>query len=98
MAVYWDTIYNTFAFVPVKEATTLSEVVHGTVLGADKQPAKFKEVTLRLADGKVRHAFTNGRGQYRMYGPTSGAASVEVGSAKKSVTLAKKTALLDLAL
>jgi hypothetical protein len=98
MVVYWDTIYNTFVFVPKKEATTLSEVVHGTVLGADKQPAKFTEVTLRLADGKVRHAFTNGRGQYRMYGPTSGAGSVEVGSAKKPVTLAKKTALLDLAL
>jgi len=98
MAVYWDTIYNTFVFVPVKEATALSEVVHGTVMGADKQPAKFKEVTLRLGDGKIRRTYTNGRGQYRIYGPTTGAASIEVGAAKKPVTLTKKTTLLDLAL
>lgn len=98
MAVYWDTIYNTFAFVPVKEAKALDLVVHGTVLDSNKQPAKFKEVTLRLGDGKIRRTFTNERGQYRIYGPTSGAASVEVGATKKPVTLAKKTTLVDLAL
>jgi hypothetical protein len=98
MAVYWDRIYNTFVFVPIKEATAFDEVVHGTVLDAHKHPAKFTEVTLRLGDGKLRRTFTNGRGQYRLYGPTTGAASVEVGSAKKPVTLTKKPALLDLAL
>jgi hypothetical protein len=95
MGVYWDTVYNTFAFAPIKVSAE-RQVASGTIFDAKNAPAKFTEVTMKLADGGVRHAFTNSRGQYRMYGPAAGKGTVTAIGAEQSIVIGKAPAKIDL--
>jgi hypothetical protein len=96
MGVYWDTVYNTFAFAPIKLASTERMIASGVIVDAKHAPAAFTEVTMKLADGSVRHAFTNSRGQYRMYGPAAGKGTVSALGAERELVIGKAATKLDL--
>ncbi|HEX8503560.1 MAG TPA: carboxypeptidase-like regulatory domain-containing protein [Pyrinomonadaceae bacterium] len=79
MAVYYDSLYKTFAFAPVQGTVP---ALKGSVRGANGRPAAGREVTV-FANGVKYRAFTNARGEYRVYGRLSGPLEIKAGGAAK---------------
>jgi hypothetical protein len=84
MAVYVDTLFNTFAFVPIGTGTPVSATglvtdVHGVALAN-------KDVVLTSSTGAL-HARTGARGEYRIFGAPHGAAQIAVSGVSRSVML-----------
>ena len=74
MAVYLDTLYNTFAFALVP--TKLQEVaIKGTLLTATHKPSVGTEVTL-AENSRTHRTFTNAKGEFTFFGSISGPATV----------------------
>jgi hypothetical protein len=69
--VFWDTVYNSFAFsFPAAPAS-----VEGTLLDKSGQPVAWVPVTLTVAGGRYS-TFTDWRGEYRFYGVPAGTGTV----------------------
>jgi hypothetical protein len=65
MAVYWDTIYGTFMFLPITAGHAL--LLHeGSVVDSSHAPVRGREVTLKL-DKTTYRTVTNAAGRYRFY-------------------------------
>jgi hypothetical protein len=83
LAVYWDTLYNSFLFAPAPDPTVR---LTGTVLDNNGKPAAGREVTLR-SGGTKRRTFTDAQGNYRFVGAPAGAQPlVEVSGVRKTLT------------
>jgi hypothetical protein len=82
IAVYWDTVYETFLFFPASGAPVLS----GTVESVSGQLAQGADVVVRVGNRTV-HAFTDRKGVYRVYGLPAGSASVSANGLTRTVSL-----------
>jgi hypothetical protein len=94
MAVYLDTVFQTFAFVPVPTAFRL---VTGHVRDASGRPMRGQEVRLTLPGRRLR-TFTNASGEYRFFGaPGKGSsrATLRVNQVSRTVNLGPTTARSD---
>jgi H-type lectin domain len=87
VAVYKDTIYNTFAFVLVPPQS--SEVaLSGTVTTAAGAPIPGTEVT--LTESGIKHrTFTNAKGGYVFFGRITGPATIQAAGVTRSVAQAQ---------
>jgi hypothetical protein len=81
MGVYYDTLYKTFLFAPVENALP---ALKGSVTRAGGRAAAGKEITV-VASGKKYRTFTNGRGEYRLFGSISGPLRLQVGTLVKQL-------------
>lgn len=68
IAVYWDTLYNSFLFAPAPDPTVR---VSGSVVDATGKPAAGREVVL-MSGGVKRRTFTDAQGKYRFVGAPAG--------------------------
>lgn len=75
IAVYWDTLYNSFMFAPAPDLTVTAQ---GTVTDAAGRPAANREIALEVG-GAVRRTFTDARGQYRFVGTPKGPGRILIG-------------------
>jgi hypothetical protein len=75
VAVYKDTIYNTFAFVLVPPAS-LEVATKGSVVNAEGAPLAGTEAIL-TGNGVVHRTFTNSKGEYFFFGNITGPVSVQ---------------------
>jgi Carboxypeptidase regulatory-like domain/H-type lectin domain len=83
VAVYTDTIYNTFAFLLVPPQT-LETAASGTVTTAAGAPLPGAEVT--LTESGIRHrTVTNAKGQYVFFGHITGPGIIEAKGVTKAV-------------
>jgi hypothetical protein len=76
MAVYYDTLYQTFVFVPFEIATSS---LHGVVLSNAGNPRAGQAVTAIAGDVKYR-TFTNSAGEYRFPNEVTGAVDLQAGN------------------
>jgi hypothetical protein len=75
VAVYTDTLFNTFAFALVPPSH-LEVAVQGTLKATDGAPSAKSEVV--LTENGVKHrTFTNAKGEYIFFGHLTGPATVE---------------------
>lgn len=88
-AVYWDSIYRTFLFMPVGPGAP--PLLTGEVLAESGQPIAGADVVMSVG-GQSVHAFADRKGVYRAYGLPSGNAQISVGSITQSVVLGTGTA------
>jgi hypothetical protein len=93
LAVYTDTIYNTFAFV-LLPPQSLEVAVTGKVSTATGKPSPMTEVILAESN-IVRRAFTNAKGEYKFYGRI-GPATIQAGGIAKSTSQQHKERGLDI--
>ena len=74
--MYWDTVYNTFAFGFIVDTPSSHKVAHGrstaraTVEGSGGGPSPRERAT----DGTI----TNSRGEYNIYAPATGSGTIGV--------------------
>jgi hypothetical protein len=76
IAVYYDTVYKSFLFVPLQSGT-LS--LSGTLTNSNGTPVPRREVTV-VANGTTYRTFTNAKGQYRFFGGISGPLVIHAGT------------------
>jgi hypothetical protein len=107
VAVYRDTVYNTFAFVLVPP-DTLEVALRGTVLNSSRAaaPATGEGVTscpraagceVILTDNGIDHrTFTNSLGQYVFYGHLFGPATIKAGNVTQTIPQVQNAPNLDL--
>lgn len=81
MAVYYDSIYKTFFFQPINYAPTMK----GKLLSRSGKPKAMQEVTV-TANGVRYRTFSNSAGEYRVYGPIRGRATVKTGSIERKLS------------
>jgi hypothetical protein len=84
IAVYVDTIYNTFLFAPMPASTLPS--ITGVVTNAHGAPVVGLEVVATTAAGR-RRTMTGASGAYRIYGAPAGLAQVSVGGVTHPVSV-----------
>ena len=84
IAVYVDTIYNTFLFAPMPASAAPSIV--GVVTDAHGAPVVGLEVVATTAAGR-RRTMTGASGAYRVYGAPAGLAQVSVGGVSHPVSV-----------
>ncbi len=92
IAVYWDTIYRTFLFMPV--GVGAPPTLGGSVMASNGQPIAGADVTVTTGTARV-HAFTDRKGAYRVYDLPAGGAQVAVGATSQAVTLGRGVARAD---
>jgi hypothetical protein len=76
LAVYYDTLYQTFVFVPFEIAASS---LHGVVLSNAGKPRAGQAVTAIAGDVKYR-TFTNSAGEYRFPNEVAGAVVLQAGN------------------
>ena len=81
IAVYYDVIYQTFAFRPVQAATP---ALHGRVLSRAGEIEAGQEV-IAVANGTKYRTFTNTKGEYRFFSEMSGPIEIQVGGITQRV-------------
>jgi hypothetical protein len=82
LAVYYDTLYNTFMFAPIVTSPTLA----GFVRDSDERAVRHQEVVLTV--NGVRHRTVTGRdGQYRFFGDLRGDARLTTRDIDMSINL-----------
>lgn len=78
--VYYDTLFNSFAFA---HAPTILTVGGGTLVGAALSPRGAplpnRPITVTFADGQKRTVVTNAQGVYRVLGAPAGEATIDTG-------------------
>jgi hypothetical protein len=79
MAVYYDVLYKTFAFIPIDPA--LPPALRGSVISRSQKPVSGKEVIV-VANGATYRTFTNAKGEYRLFGEISGPLQLQVEGVK----------------
>jgi hypothetical protein len=77
MGVYYDSIYGTFAFVPISVPPS---ALHGAVLDKDQKPVPNAPVVLK-AGSKSYRTITNARGEWTLPQKINGACAVQTGEA-----------------
>jgi hypothetical protein len=82
MAVYYDTLYKTFLFVPITYAPALT----GVATNAAGQALVNEPVTLRIG-GATYNTVTGQNGAYKFFDVPSGTAAVEIGGARRYVAV-----------
>ena len=94
IGVFYDVLYQTFAFVPVAPGGRIA--VAGTVRNEFGRPAPGREVLL-YGDGQQYRTFTDGQGRYEFFGDFVGPMEVALrGVPKQPVPQVDGTAILDL--
>lgn len=94
MDVYFDTLYQTFAFVP----TGLSPLaLHGTILSSQGKPAVGQLVTATAGRLKYR-TFTNAKGEYHFSRKFAGPIDIRTGSITRHLPGFKAGKSVDLRL
>ena len=91
MAVYYDTLYKTFAFAPFELSTPS---VHGVILGSDGKARAGQSVTA-MADGVKYHTFTNANGEYRFPSTITGSVVLHTGNAVQRLPTAAQSQSVD---
>ena len=91
MAVYYDTLYKTFAFAPFELSTPS---VHGVILGSDGKARAGQSVTA-TADGVKCHTFTNANGEYRFPSTITGSVVLHTGNAVQRLPTAAQSQSVD---
>jgi hypothetical protein len=81
IAVYYDTIYNTFAFFPFEAR---GETIHGVVLGSNGKPRVGVAVTA-TAGGRQYHTFTNVKGEYHFTSQLRGPIVIQAGAVSQQL-------------
>ena len=81
MAVYYDTIYKTFAFAP---AAFPAGALAGVVRNRDGKPAAGAEV-MAVAGGVKYRTFTNSKGEYHFATRFSGPVELQTGNIRQSL-------------
>ena len=74
MQVFYDRLYHSFLFVPIKESPGFK----GKVSNRQGRPARWQEVTV-TADGQKHRTFTNAQGEYRVFAKISGPVTIRSG-------------------
>ena len=92
IAVYVDTIYNTFLFAPMPASTAAS--ITGVVKNANGAPVVGREVIATTAAGR-RRTMTGASGAYRIFGAPAGVAQVSVGGVSHPVTVGHRPVQQD---
>jgi hypothetical protein len=83
LAVYYDTIYNTFMFAPIVDDPL---VISGVVLNPRGEAVKHLAVTLTI--NRVRYNTITGlKGEYRFFGVPKGTAQLKVKNLTRRVTI-----------
>jgi hypothetical protein len=91
IAVYYDTTYKTFAFVPFEIS---GASLHGTVLRDDGKPRVGQPVSV-MARGITYRTFTNTRGEYRFPAGLSGTLVVRAGNVAQPLRQLDATKSID---
>jgi hypothetical protein len=92
IAVYWDTIYGSFVFVPVQGDDQLP-LQTGRVTDAAGNPKAFEAIELTVAGGLTFHTLTNADGAFKLFGAPAFTAGPEphghlfVSSTQRKVTV-----------
>jgi hypothetical protein len=81
IAVYYDTLYKTFAFVPFE---ILGDTLHGVVLRSNGKPRAGQVVTA-IAGGIKYRTFTNAKGEYRFPRELSGPIQLRAGNVAQRI-------------
>jgi len=74
MRVFYDRLYRSFLFVPIKESPGFK----GKVSDRQGRPARWQEVTV-TANGQKHRTFTDARGEYRVFAKISGPVTIRSG-------------------
>lgn len=84
VAVYLDTVYNTFAFVLVPPEN-LELAVRGTVV--DKSGNLVPRTEVLLFENSITHrTFTNGKGEYKLFGDITGPVTVQAAGVRQTMS------------
>lgn len=93
--VYYDTLFNSFAFTyqgPMTETPAIS----GVAVTASGAPAANQPVVVSFADGTSRTVITNARGIYRIFDAPPGEATVTTQlHSERTAIVANKTVKVD---
>jgi hypothetical protein len=92
MAVYYDTLYKTFAFVPFEIS---GAGLHGVVSSTDGKPRAGQAVTAVAAGIKYR-AFTNAVGEYRFPSEIAGPIILQAGNVVQQLPQVQSDMSIDL--
>lgn len=85
VAVYWDTVFNSFMFAPVPDGTVTAQ---GSVKSGSGTAVAYSEVLLIVGGNRYR-TFTDAYGRYRFVGTALGAGHVIVGGRTTSVEVGR---------
>jgi hypothetical protein len=91
MAVYWDTLFGSFLFVPTVIAPPgLKKIAQGHVTDASGNTVRHQPVQL-VVNGKTYHSYTNNAGDYTIYSTvnlaTGATGQLTVGSVTQTTAL-----------
>jgi hypothetical protein len=67
IAVYWDTLWSSFVFVPFEYTRGLAIIHAGQLVDSGGKPVRHKEVQLSYG-GKIYTTFSDNNGKYAIYG------------------------------
>ena len=79
MAVYYDTVYQTFVFKPFEIP---SATLHGVLMNSAGKPMAGIEI-IAIAGGVHYRTFTNAKGEYRFPSKFTGPIDLQVGAVTK---------------
>jgi len=92
MAVYFDQVYQTFAFAPV---VAQPRVLHGVIMSNDRKPIAGQEITATVRGVKHR-TFTNANGEYHFPSLFAGPIDIQAGGLRQRIPQALSNESLDL--
>jgi hypothetical protein len=94
VAVYMDTVYNTYAFVIVPPGS-LEVAVKGSVVSAEGAPLAATEVILTANSGAHR-TFTNAKGEYVFFGNITEPVAVQAAGVTRMLPQAQTARNIDI--
>lgn len=92
MAVYYDQVYQTFAFAPV---VAQPRVLHGVIMSNDRKPIAGQEVIATVAGVKHR-TYTNANGEYHFPSRFVGTIDLQAGGLRQRLPEALSSESIDL--
>jgi len=93
MRVFYDRLYRSFLFVPIKESPGFK----GKVSDRQGRPARWQEVTV-TANGQKHRTFTDAQGEYRVFAKISGPVTIRSGGATLKLPTAQNEPPADIRL
>jgi len=93
MVVYYDILYQTFAFAPVQGVQRL----RGTVVSDSGKPVAGQEV-IAVANGIKYRTFTNAAGKYRFFDRMSGPVDLQAGNVSQQLENTRSNRIANIVL
>lgn len=91
IAVYYDTLYKTFAFWPFDIS---ADTLHGVILNSAKKPLAAQQVTATV-NGITYRTYTNTLGEYRFPAEVTGAVDLFAGGIRQTLPQVDPNASID---